>query len=86
MNEPLNIKLHDDMTALAQALDELLNAGKTVEGASGFVMLVFPFANLEKGDMRCNYISNVGDRKAIACVLRELIARFEGQPNVKGHA
>jgi hypothetical protein len=49
----------------------------------GFVLLVFPFGEKEG---RCNYISNGADRKDIVTLFKEQIKRFEGQPDVTGHA
>lgn len=72
------------MNAVAVKLDELFNFG--TKGAArkvGFVLLVFPFGEKEG---RCNYISNGADRRDIAVMLREQAARFEGQPEVSGHA
>jgi hypothetical protein len=45
--------------------------------------MVFPF---EGFDGRCNYISNGADRRDIVLLMKEMIARFEGQPEVKGKA
>ena len=49
------------------------------------MLLVFPFN--ESGDTtgeRCNFISNGADRKDIVVLFKEMIARFEGQPETKG--
>jgi hypothetical protein len=43
---------------------------------------VFPFG--DKG--RANFISNGADRKDIVVLFKEIIARFEGQPEMKGRA
>jgi hypothetical protein len=74
------------MRTLAQGLDRVLN-GKDVKGADrkvGFVLLVF---NMNDGarEGQCNYISNA-DRADIAVMLKEMIARWEGQPKQTGHA
>jgi hypothetical protein len=45
--------------------------------------LVFPFG---AEDGRCNYISNGADRRDIVTMLKEQIKRFEGQPDMEGHA
>ena len=68
------------MNQLAHLLDEAFN-GDTHgdERTTGFVLLVFPFG--EAG--RCNYISNGADRRDIVALLREQIARFEGQAEPK---
>jgi hypothetical protein len=45
--------------------------------------MVFPYGD-HSG--RCNYISNGADRKDVVTLMKEMIARFEGQPEMKGHA
>ena len=50
----------------------------------GFVMLVYRFGEVAEG--RCNFISNGADRKDIVTLFKEMIARFSGQPEMKGHA
>ena len=49
----------------------------------GFVLMVYNFGD-QPG--RCNYISNGADRKDVVVLMREMIARFEGQPEMKGRA
>jgi hypothetical protein len=72
------------MNDIAQSIDVIFNGfAKGKERKTGFVLLVFPF-NDGHGD-RCNYISNGASRKDIAVLFREMAARFEGQPEVKGH-
>jgi hypothetical protein len=77
--EPQYIK---QMQELAQTLDEVFNGRPVREKKVGFVLLVFPFG--EGG--RCNFISNGADRTDIVSLFREMIARFEGQPELKGKA
>ena len=48
--------------------------------------MVYPFGNLASGDARCNYISNGADRKDVVALMKEMIARFGGQPEMKGNA
>jgi hypothetical protein len=82
---PIEPKHREQMNAVARALDEVFNGD--VKGPArkvGFVLMVFPFG--EAFDGRCNYISNGADRKDIVTLMREMIARFEGQPEVKGRA
>ena len=67
--------------ALASTLDDVLNPNGEKE--NGFVLLIFPFGGPE--GQRVNYISN-GQRADILSTLKEVIARFEGQPDVKGSA
>lgn len=44
--------------------------------------------DLEFGEKegRCNFISNGADRKDIVTLFKEMIARFEGQPEMQGRA
>lgn len=37
-------------------------------------------------DGRCNYISNGADRNDVVVLMKEMIARFEGQPKMSGRA
>ena len=72
------------MRELAQALDQFFNGEtKGPDRETGFVLLVFPYGEKEG---RCNYISNGADRKQIVTMMKEQIARFEGQPEMKGNA
>lgn len=71
------------MNKLAMALDKLFNEEKTGKAReTGFVLMVFPFGDF---DGRCNYISNGANRNDIVTLMKEMIARFEGQPEVEGH-
>lgn len=81
---PVEEQYHDQMVATVQALDELFNG--QVGGPdrkTGFVLMVFPFDNF---DGRCNYMSNGASREDIVTLMKEMIARFEGQPEMKGRA
>jgi hypothetical protein len=79
--EPQYIEL---MNALGGALDEMFNGkAKGQDRKAGFVLMVFPFADHEG---RANFISNGADRKDIVALFKEMIARFEGQPETEGHA
>ena len=80
---PIEAEHHDKMNALARGIDESFNGdAKGVDRKVGFVLLVFPFGENEG---RCNYISNA-DRNDIVTMLKEQVARFEGQPEMKGRA
>jgi hypothetical protein len=73
------------MNDLARGLDEILNGdAKGAARQVGFVLLVFPFGDAEGN--RCNFISNGADRRDIVALFKEMIARFEGQPEMKGTA
>ncbi|THK37670.1 hypothetical protein EHS39_13630 [Ensifer sp. MPMI2T] len=78
---PIQPDLVHLMNGLAQGIDEILN-GHGGKKRNGFVVMVFPF-NDHNG--RCNYISNAC-REDIVVLLKEQLARFEGQPEMKGHS
>ena len=81
---PIEAQYRKQMQSVAEALDDVFNAG--VKGPArkvGFVLLVFPFG---AHDGRCNYISNGADRRDIVTMMKEQIARFEGQPEMSGNA
>lgn len=74
----------EKMIAIVRGIDEILNGQVGGPGRkTGFVLLVFPFGDHEG---RCNYISNGADRRGIAIMLREQLARFEGMPSGEGRA
>lgn len=79
---PIEAAYREKMNRLARALDELFNEGaKGADRKTGFVVIVFPFG--EEG--RCNYISNA-ERAGVVTALKAQIKRFEGQPDIEGHA
>ena len=81
---PIEPQYVEMMQAMAGALDEMFNGkAKGNDRKTGFVLLVFPFNNHEG---RANFISNGADRKDIVTLFREMIQRFEGQPEMKGRA
>ena len=81
---PIEARHHEQMNFIARALDEAFNGeAKGAARETGFVLLVFPFG---AKDGRCNYISNGADRRDIVVMLKEQIARFEGQAEVSGRA
>jgi hypothetical protein len=81
---PIEDKHRENMNRLAGLLDQYFNGDKVGQDrAVGFVLLVFPFGDRSG---RCNYISNGADRRDIVTMMREQIARFEGQPEVEGNA
>ena len=80
--EPQYVK---QMKAIAQVLNETFNGDlKGKDRPTGFVLMVFPFGDAFDG--RCNYISNGADRNDVVTLMKEMIARFEGQPEMKGRA
>lgn len=73
------------MNEIAVRLDALFNGDKRGQDRpTGFVLLVYPFG--EAGEGRCNFISNGADRRDVVVLFKEMIARFEGQPELKGTA
>ena len=81
---PIEDAYRQQMNAIAAALDGFLNDdAKGDDRATGFVLMVFPFGD-HSG--RCNYISNGADRRDVVTLMKEMIARFEGQPELSGRA
>jgi hypothetical protein len=73
------------MNSVALALDSMFNGeAKGADRETGFVLMLFPFGNAEGA--RCNYISNGANRKDVVNLMKEMIARFEGQPEISGRA
>lgn len=71
------------MNRLAGALDDIFNGDKTgPDRPTCFVLLVAPFGTTD-GHGRVNYISN-GERSDIVTMMKEVVARFEGQPEQQG--
>jgi len=86
-DEPIEPRFNEAMNVAAVTLDSFFNGqdgGKvTLPRKVGFVLLVFPFEG-HKG--RCNFISNGANRRDVVTLMKEMIARFEGQPEIKGRA
>ena len=81
---PIEAEYVEKMNALAHAINELFNGdAKGDARKTGFVLMVFPFGD-HSG--RCNYISNGADRTDVVTLMKEMIARFEGQPEMAGKA
>jgi hypothetical protein len=82
---PIEPEYRQKMQAIAETLNAVFNgAAKGQDRKVGFVLLVFPFGEAVEG--RCNFISNGADRKDVVTLFREMIARFEGQPDITGRA
>jgi hypothetical protein len=69
------------MNELAQFIDAYFNEDKNNK-KTGFCLMVFPFSDF---DGRANYISNA-NRADIITLLKEQLARFQGQPEMTGRA
>ena len=81
---PISEEYRRLMNTIAKVLDEAFNTeARGKDRKIGFVLLVFPF---EGHEGRCNYISNGADRKDVVTLMKEQIKRFEGQPDMTGHA
>lgn len=84
---PIEEKYRAEMTAIGQLLDGVFNGdAQGKDRPTGFVLMVYPFANFDSGDSRCNYLSNGANRQDVVTLMKEMIARFEGQPDVTGKA
>lgn len=80
---PIESKHHELMNGLAHTLDEIFNGdAHGPDRKTGFILMVFPFGNT---DGRANYISNA-ERADVVTMLKEQLARFEGQPEMTGRA
>lgn len=78
-DDKIEEKYRNDMRDIAGFLDSIFNPGKRGGDRDvGFVLMVFPIGEMG----RFNYVSNA-DRKSIVTLMREMIARFEGQPEIK---
>ncbi len=81
---PIEDAYKQQMNAVARTLDESFNGdARGAARRTGFVLLVFPYGD-KTG--RCNFISNGADRADIVMLFKEMIARFEGQPEASGRA
>lgn len=85
---PIQEEYFDQMNVIAGFLDKMFNGDLEAKEIklpreTGFVLMVFPYGD-KTG--RCNYISNGADRRDIVTLMKEMIARFEGQPEVSGRA
>ena len=84
---PIEPKYIEQMKKLAHYLDRRFNGKlRGADRRTGFVLMVFPFNDEGHTDGRCNYISNGADRNDVVVLMKEMIARFEGQPEMKGTA
>lgn len=83
---PIEDTYHGRMNFLAAQMDHLFNGDLRGEArTTGFVLMVFPYGDDPPGS-RCNYISNGADRKDVVSLMKEMIRRFEGEPETKGEA
>ena len=82
---PIQDEYRARMNSVAHALDTVFNGSdRGAARETGFVLMVFPFG--DAAGARCNYVSNGADRKDIVTLMKEMVARFEGQPEMRGTA
>jgi hypothetical protein len=80
-DEPLETQYYVEV---AGALDQLLNNKRSgPDRKLGFILMIFPYGD-HSG--RCNYVSNGANRQDVVTLMKEMIARFEGQPEQRGSA
>src|SRR3989442_4617398 len=83
-DEPIEEAYHGRMTCLVRQMDHLFNGDLRGElRTTGFVLMVFRYGDTSG---RCNYMSNGASRDDIVTLMKEMIARFEGQPEQSGSA
>jgi hypothetical protein len=80
-DQPIQPEYRALMNELAQFIDHYFNEDPKNKRV-GFCLMVFPFADF---DGRANYISNA-NRADIITLLKEQLARFQGQPEMTGRA
>jgi len=81
---PIQPEYREQMEAVMRTLDEFMNGeARGRDRRTGIVVLMFPFGDVTG---RCNFMSNGADRKDLVTLFKEMIARFEGQPEIEGHA
>jgi len=81
---PIEEKYRAAMNKIGRVLDDYLNGPRDLRDGpakNGFILIMFEFAT----EGRANYISNA-DRDDVVRLLREQLRRFEGAPEVEGHA
>ena len=84
-DKPVEPEYVQSMKAIGHTIDNLLNGSDDTPRKVGFILMVFSFEENGKPVGRCNYMSNA-NRADVVCLLKEQIKRFEGQPEMVGHA
>lgn len=79
-DEKVQLEYREQMKKIARAIDRMFNGDEKPKKVA-FFLAVFPFGS----EGRFNYMSNA-DRRDIIVLLKEMTARFEGQPEVSGRA
>lgn len=83
---PVSAEYRDMLNKVMAAVDQSFNG--TARGKDrkvGIVMLLFPYGEVDD-NARVNFISNGANRKDLVVLMKEMIARFEGQPEIQGRA
>ena len=87
MPDPIPDEHIEAMNALAGAIDDVLNGpqlpGLQLDRKGCFVLLTANFGEIDNG--RVNYISN-GNRSDMIAMVKECLARLEGQASEAGRA
>jgi hypothetical protein len=80
---PIEPDFVEQMNNLAGFIDQFFNGDlRGKDRKVGFCLMLF---NFDDGAGRANYISNA-NRADVVTLLKEQLARFEGQPEMKGTA
>lgn len=77
---PVQEQYAERMKQVARGVDHMFN-GDATEKKVGFILMVF---SLNDHGGRCNYMSNAM-REDVLVLLKEQVARFEGQSITSGH-
>ncbi len=83
---PVEPQVQDYIVAATEAIDALLNGkDNSVPKKAGIVMMIFPYGDNSKGG-KVIFTSNGASHNDLVVLMKEMIARFEGQPEVTGTA
>ena len=86
MADQIDPRYREAMQNMARSIDIAFNGQKDVLAGTrevGFVLLLFPFGEEPNPERdRCNYISNGAERRDMIVLFKEMIRRFEGQPEI----
>lgn len=83
---PIDTQYREMMNQLAGLIDRAFNGeAKGPDRKNGFILILFPFDETTNDEPRMNYISNAS-RDDVVVMLKEQIARFEGQSMEPGNA
>tara|TARA_R110002110_G_scaffold64634_2_gene178539 strand:- start:2166 stop:2438 length:273 start_codon:yes stop_codon:yes gene_type:complete len=87
-NTQIQARYRQRMNEVMTSLDHMFNGPtRGADREVGIMLLIFPYGEQELGqERRTNYISNGADRRDMIILMKELIARFEGQPEITGRA